>query len=107
MIPPLADTATLSEAPVTFVALAWMVAEPAAPPVTGTLTVVAFAAKATVGGTVATAGLLEVNAMVRPPTGAGADRSSRKLEVLPAPTDTLACSKLSVAEMVSNLLADV
>ena len=106
-MPPLADTLTLSEALVTFVALAVMVAEPVAPPVTGTLTVVAFAANATVAGTLATLGLFELNATVKPPAGAGADRSSTKLEVFPAPTDTFDCSKLSEPVIVSDLFAEV
>jgi hypothetical protein len=51
-------------------ALAVMVAEPAATPVTGTGTLVAPAANVTVAGTVATAVLLELRLTVKPPAGA-------------------------------------
>src|SRR5271165_2460818 len=53
---------------------ALMVAEPAATPVTGTVVLVALAAKVTVAGTVATLVLLELTLTVRPPAGAGAER---------------------------------
>jgi len=57
-------------------ALAVIFAEPAATPVTGTPTVVAPAAIVMVVGTLATPGLSELRLMVRPPSGAGAERSS-------------------------------
>src|ERR1700693_4170729 len=50
-------------------ALAWMVVEPPLTPVTGTVTLLAPAAKFTVGGTVATLGLSELRLTVRPPAG--------------------------------------
>lgn len=60
-------TATLTEARVTFGALAVMVAEPGAIPVTGTFAPVAFAAKLTPAGTVTAPVLLELRLTVRPP----------------------------------------
>ena len=53
-----------------------MFAEPAATPVTGIVTVVAPAANVSVVGTLATPGLSELRLMVRPLSGAGAERSS-------------------------------
>jgi len=55
-------------------ALARITVEPGATPVTGTVAVVAPAAKVAVGGTVATTVLSEIRLTVRPPDGAGADR---------------------------------
>ena len=57
-------------------ALAWMVAVPAVTPVTGTVALVTFAAKATVEGTVAIAGLLEFKLRIKPPAGAGDDKTN-------------------------------
>jgi hypothetical protein len=57
-------------------ALAWMVAGPGVTPVTTTVTLVAPAAKATVGGTEATPALLELRLIATPPDGAGTDRVS-------------------------------
>ena len=50
-----------------------IVVDPAATPVTGTATVVALAAMATVAGTVAAAMDEELRVTVRPPVGAGPD----------------------------------
>ena len=55
-------------------ALAWIVADPAATPVTGTGTLLAPDAKVTVAGTVATLVLLELKLITVPPDGAGTDR---------------------------------
>jgi hypothetical protein len=63
-------------------ALAWITAEPCATPVTGTVAVVAPAAKVTVAGTVATAVLLELRLTVTPPVGAVADKVSVKFCVV-------------------------
>ena len=57
-------------------ALAWMVVDPDATPVTGTDTLVAFAAKFTVAGTVAADVFVELRLIVKPPAGAGAERFS-------------------------------
>ena len=59
-----------------FVALALMVAMPLPTPVTGTLTMVAPAAKVTEAGTVATLVLVELVLMVGPPLGAAGDTTS-------------------------------
>ena len=58
-----------------FVALAVIVTDPAATPVTGTDTVVVPVPKLTVAGVVATLTLLELRLMASP-AGAGADRFS-------------------------------
>jgi hypothetical protein len=68
-------------------ALAVIVAEPAATPVTGTGTLVAPATKFTLPGTVALLGLLELRVTVNPPAGAGADRFSVRFPVLPTMID--------------------
>src|SRR3954447_26259619 len=57
-------------------ALACSVLDPAPTLVTGTLTLVAFAANVAVAGTVTAAVLLEMRFTVRPPVGAGAARFS-------------------------------
>src|SRR5579884_2451770 len=54
-----------------FDAVAVMVADPGATPVTGTFTVVALAATVTLAGTLAAAVLLEFNVTGIPPAGAG------------------------------------
>ena len=68
------ETVTLAEAFPKVGALAAIVAEPSATPVTGTFTVVDAAANVTDGGTVETPGLLEFRLAVSPPGGAGPDR---------------------------------
>jgi hypothetical protein len=68
-------------------ALAVMVAEPTATPVTGTGTLVAPTVKFTLAGTVATAVLLELRLTVKPPAGAATDRFSVRLPVLPTLID--------------------
>jgi hypothetical protein len=70
------ETVTLTVALGIPVALAEMVADPPATPVTGTATLVAFAPKLTVAGTVATPVLLELRLIVKPPAGAGDERFS-------------------------------
>ena len=57
-------TVTLALAETKPVALAMIVAEPGATPITGTNTLVAFARTVTVAGTVATPGLLELRLML-------------------------------------------
>jgi hypothetical protein len=89
------------------VALAVIVADPAATPVTGTATLVVFAPKLTVGGALATPALLELRLIVNPPPGAGADRISvrfcvavpvivrlagEKLMVIPAAVPEVTCT---------------
>src|SRR5271166_2873678 len=54
-------------------ALAWMVAVPTETPVTGTLTVTAFAGKVTVAGIVATPLFDELRLTTWPPAGAGVE----------------------------------
>ena len=51
--------------------LAWMMAVPATPPLTGTVTLVACAGMITVAGTLATMESLELRMTVKPPAGAG------------------------------------
>jgi hypothetical protein len=75
------------------VALAIMVADPAATPVTGTDTVVAPAAKLTDAGTVATAGLLELR-LTTSPDEAGADRFIARFCVAVPPMLMVAGEKL-------------
>jgi hypothetical protein len=66
-------------------ALAWMVAVPTTPAVTGTLTLVAFGGILTVAGTVATAVLLELRLSVNPPAGAGPERFKVRFWIEAAP----------------------
>ena len=68
-------------------ALALMVVVPNATPVTGTLTLVVFAAMVTVAGTVAIDVLVEVRLIVWPPAGAADDRT--KLRFLVIKPDTV------------------
>ena len=87
-------------------AVAVIVANPAPTPLTGTLTVVALAWKATDAGTVATPGLLELNETVRPVAGAGDERFKTRFC---APDPLIASDggeKLSVAPTCTNWLAD-
>ena len=76
-------TVTVAVAVPKFGTVAVITVEPAATAVTGTLTLVALAAKVTVAGTVATLGLLELRLTVRPEL-APADRF--KVSVPEAPT---------------------
>jgi len=87
--------------------LSWITAEPGAMPVTCTFTLVAFAGKFTVAGTVAAAVLLELRLTVTPAAGAGAERfSARFCEV--APVIVRFCGeKLSVAVTCTGCVADV
>jgi hypothetical protein len=94
---PADTTVTLVVASAMFVPLAWITAEPGDTLVTGTSTVVAFAAKVTVDGTLATPGLLEFKAMVRPPDGAAAERFSTAFTVAAPVIVMLGCAKLTVA----------
>ncbi|MDQ6704416.1 MAG: hypothetical protein M3Z85_00475, partial [Acidobacteriota bacterium] len=64
-------------------ALAWITADPAATLVTGTLRVLAPDGNVTLGGTVATAGLLDLNVTVNPPAGAGTGMFSSRFCVVP------------------------
>jgi hypothetical protein len=77
--------------------LAWMTVEPVATPVTGTLTLVAFAANVTVAGTVATPGLSELTLTITPPGGAGDDRFNVRFCVTPWPIVMLTGEKLRAA----------
>lgn len=79
------------------VALAWITAVPKLTAVTGTLTVVAFAAKVAVAGTVATAMALEVRLTVRPAAGAAADNVSVRFWVLRPVIVAVGGVKLAVA----------
>ena len=78
------------------VALAVIVAEPAATPVTGTATLVVFAPKLTVGAALATPALLELRLIVNPPDGAGPDRISVRFCVAVPVIVRLAGEKLMV-----------
>jgi hypothetical protein len=77
-------------------ALAVMVADPAATPVTGAGTLVAFAAKLTVAGVVALLESLELRLTIRPPADAGPDRFSVRFCVEPALIARLPGEKLMV-----------
>ena len=78
-------------------ALAWIVVEPVATPVTGTITLVRYAGTIAVAGTVATAGFPEIRVTVKPPAGAGADKSSSILDCLAVVIVTVGVAKLSEA----------
>ena len=79
------------------VALAWIVAEPLATPLTTIATLVAPAANVTVGGTVATAELLELRLIVKPPAGAGPERFNPMFCVEPLTMFRVCWEKLTVA----------
>ena len=74
-------TVTLVVASGMLVPLAWITEEPGVPLVTGTFALAAPAGKVTVGGTLATPGLLELRVMVRPVDGAAAERFSTAFTV--------------------------
>jgi hypothetical protein len=63
-------------------ALAWIVALPTPVPLINTVVLVAFGAKLTVGGTVATLASLELKLIVKPPSGAGTERYKVKAWVV-------------------------
>jgi hypothetical protein len=75
---------------------AWIVAAPCEIAVTWTFTLVAFAGNETVDGTLATAGLSELNVIVSP-AGAGAERVRVRVAVPPVPTVMLFGEKFRVA----------
>jgi hypothetical protein len=83
-------------------ALAWIVADPAPMPVTGTVTLVALAAKLTLGGTVATAVLLELRLTAKPPAGAGVDRF-RKVFCVPAPLKVRAAGENAIVAVTCTV----
>jgi hypothetical protein len=83
---------------------AWIDVVPIATPVTGTVTLVAFAWNVIEAGTVATPVLSELRAIVSP-AGAGADRLSVRFPVPPTPTVRLETVKLSVAVTWTDLLS--
>lgn len=88
-------------------ALAVIVAEPTATPVTGTETLLMFAGMVTVGGTVAAPALLELRVTVRPPVGAVPDKFSVRFCVVAPLMVRLVGEKLSVAVTVTVWLAGV
>jgi hypothetical protein len=77
--------------------VAEIVAEPAGPAATGTLTVVALAAKLTVGCTLTAAVFEELKLTLNPLVGAGADNVSVRFCMAPAPIDSGPAGKLSAA----------
>jgi hypothetical protein len=86
--------------------LAWIVVVPAATPVTATVAVVAFAAKVTLEGTVATPILLELRFTLNPPAGAGPDKFKvRVCEAFPL-TVTFCGEKLTEPVTSAVWLAD-
>lgn len=93
-----ADCATVTVADVLErpVALAEMVAVPAAMPVTGTVTLELFAPKLTLAGAVTTPVLLDVMLTVKPPAGAGVERFRARFCTVAALSVTLAGEKLMV-----------
>lgn len=92
--PPL--TVTVAAALVIFAALAVIVVAPGAIPVTGTLTLVAPAAKAALAGTVATPGLLETSVTVSPAAN-GADKLNVRFWTAAPVMVRLAGAKLNVS----------
>src|SRR3712207_2022096 len=78
-----------------------MVAEPATSPVTGTLTDVPPAGPVTLGGTVATEGLLELRFIVMPPPEAGPDRCNVSVCDPPAPIVTEVGEKLMLEATIT------
>ena len=88
-------------------ALAWITADPTATPVTGTVTLLALAANVTIAGTVATAGLLELKSIIRPPAGAGAGKFRIRFCVAAAMSVTLSGENRIVAVTCTGWLADV
>lgn len=98
-IPPALCTVTLAVALTTLAALelAVMTADPAATPVTGTLTLVAPWGIVTELGTVAAAVLLERSVIATPPAGAAAERLSVAFCVAPAASPIVCGEKLRVA----------
>ena len=87
--------------------LAWITAEPAATPVTGTVVVVAPWPKTTVSGTVATPVLLELKLIVKPPAGAAAERVSVRFCVIAPVMVRLGCVKAMVAPTCTAVLPGV
>jgi hypothetical protein len=87
--------------------LAWIKAEPAATPVTGTLVLVAPGPKATVSGTVATPVLLELKLIVKPLAGAAAERVSVRFCVIVPVMVRLGSVKAMVALTCTAVLPDV
>jgi hypothetical protein len=96
-----AVTVTLAVAGAIPAALAVMVASPAPTPVTGTVAAVAFGAKLTVAGVVATLVLLEVRATTRPDAGAAPERFSVKFCVPLAAIVTVDGEKLNARPLVT------
>src|SRR5664280_2788092 len=108
LIDPKISTVTLAVTSAMFGRLlAWITAEPAATPVTGTLMVVAPWPKATVSGTVATPVLLELRLIVTPPAGAAAERVSVRFCVIAPVMVRLGCVKAMVALTCTAVLPDV
>jgi hypothetical protein len=67
---------------------------------------VALAAKAIVEGTVATAGLLELTLRIKPPGGAGTDKSNVRFCVAPPRIERLTGEKLAVRPTVTDCMTD-
>ena len=80
-------------------ALAWMIAVPIDTEVTGTLTLVADAAKVAVLGTVATLGLAELKFTINPVDGAGAERF-RRIFWVPIPLIFSVCGENETVAVV-------
>jgi hypothetical protein len=86
--------------------LALIVADPAATPVTGTVTLLVPPVNWTVAGTVAAAVLLELTLTVTPAAGAFADRVSVRFCVVFIGTVRVCCVKLTVAFTCTGALDD-
>jgi hypothetical protein len=109
VMPAAAVTVTLAVAGVTFgaLAVAVIVADPAAPAVTGTLTVVAPAGILALPATPATPGLLDASVTLSPPAGA-AEESASVNWFAPGPLNvTVDGEKLSAPDTCTVWLADV
>lgn len=100
MMPLTTDTSALALEIAGDVVLAVMVAGPGATPVTGTSTLVSFAGKIMVAGTVAAERLEDVNFTVKL-DGAAADKLNVKLRTEPATTEVVPGGKLNAAPTVT------
>jgi len=104
LIPPSVVTVTFAVVSARLGALAWITAVPRDTPVTGTVTLLAPAAKETLNGTVATPGLAELSPTVRPEAGAGPDKFRVKSCVVNPVIVRFCCAKLRALTCTGALL---
>ena len=106
MIDPKVTTVIVAVASTRFAAVACTIAVPTAPPATDTIALEAFGAKLTVAGTVATEGLFELRATVKPPEGAGAERFRVRFCAAPVPRVKLFGEKVALPITCMGWLVD-